>query len=401
MSPELGLTDVLTRQMEDERERALRALLMRPLITGGSEDHALIRRHSGYLRDWFARETGWRLHVERGCARLVKTPADTGDATRGLPDFDRERYAVLCLVCAVLERSESQITLQRLGEQLLEAAQDPELVARGFAFTLESHHHRRALVQVCRFLLEHGVLSRVVGDEETYINRSGDVLYDVNRRVLATLPASTRGASLIAAGAGRQGLSEVLAALVEEYVPDTAEGLRMQLRHRLSRRLLDDPVLYHDEFTEEERQYLASQRGPMAARLAEAAGLAAELRAEGLALVDEHGELSDRQLPAVGTLAHATLLLAEHLAEAARDDPQRLHSLHELAAFIRTAADRYGRFWRKDARAPGAEVDLAAQAVDCLEALKLVQRVRGSVWGRPALLRYAVREARQLERAEA
>lgn len=401
MSPEVGLTDVLARQAEDERERALRALLMCPLIAGGTADHALIRRHSGYLRDWLARETGWRLHVERGCARLFKTPADIGDTTRGLADFDRERYAVLCLVCAVLERGESQITLQRLGEQLLEAAQDPELVGRGFGFTLESHHHRRALVQVCRFLLGHGVLSRVVGDEETYINRSGDVLYDVNRRVLATLPASTRGASLIAASAGRQGVAEILAALIEEYVPDTVEGRRMALRHRLSRRLLDDPVLYHDELTEEERQYLASQRGPMAARLAEATGLAAELRAEGLALVDEDGELSDRKLPAVGTLAHATLLLAEHLAEAMRDDPQRLHSLHELAAFIRTAADRYGRFWRKDARAPGAEMELAAQAVDCLEALRLVQRVRGSVWGRPALLRYAVREARQLERTEA
>src|SRR5512146_1806573 len=170
MSPRVGLADVLARQTEDERERALRALLMSPLLAGGSEELALVRRHAGYLRDWFARETGWRLHVERGCARLFKTPADTGDATRGLPEFDRERYAIFCLVCMVLERGESQITLQRLGEQLLDAAQDPELIARGFAFTLESHHHRRALVHVCRFLLEHGALSRVVGDEETYIN---------------------------------------------------------------------------------------------------------------------------------------------------------------------------------------------------------------------------------------
>ncbi|MGH8296088.1 MAG: TIGR02678 family protein [Steroidobacteraceae bacterium] len=401
MSTETGLADVLARQTEDERERAMRALLMHPLLAGGSEEYALVRRHSEHLREWFSRETGWRLHVERGCARLFKTPADAADATRGLADFDRERYAVLCLVCAVLERGESQITLQRLGEQLLEAAQDPELASRGFAFTLESHHHRRALVQVCRFLIGHGVLSRVVGDEETYVNRTGDVLYDVNRRVLATLPASPRGASLIAAGAAHQSLSEILPALTEEYVPDTAEGRRLALRHRLSRRLLDDPVLYHDELTEEERQYLATQRGPLAARLAQALGLVPELRAEGLALVDEQGELSDRQLPAVGTLAHATLLLAEHLAAAAREDPQRLHSLHELAAFIRTAADRYGRFWRKDARAPGAEAELAAQAIDCLEALRLVQRVRGSVWARPALLRYAVREARQAERGEA
>lgn len=160
----------------------------------------------------------------------------------------------------------------------------------------------------------------------------------------------------------------------------------------MSRQLIDDPVLYHDELGEEERQYLTSQRGPMAARLAQALGLVPELRSEGLALVDEDGDLSDMRLPAVGTLAHATLLLAEHLAESARDDPQRLHSMHELAAFIRAAADEYGRYWRKEARAPGAEAELAAKATDCLEALKLVQRVRGSVWARPALLRYAVRD---------
>ncbi len=397
MGPELGLTDVLARQTEDERERALRALLMHPLLAGINEEYVLVRRHVEYLREWLARETGWRLHVERGFARLYKTPASTGDATRGLPGFDRERYALLCLVCSVLERGESQITLRRLGEQLLDVAADPELGERGFDFTLESHHHRRALVQVCRFLLGYRVLSRVVGDEETYVNRTGDVLYDVNRRVLATLPASPRGASLISSAAERLGLEHALAALVEEYVPETTEGRRTALRHRLSRRLLDDPVLYHDELTEEERQYLASQRGPMAARLAAAAGLVPELRAEGLALVDEEGELSDRQLPAVGTLAHATLLLAEHLAEASREDPQRLHSMHELAAYLRTAADRYGRYWRKEARAPGAEAELAAQAVECLEALNLVRKVQGSVWPRPALMRYAVREARRRE----
>lgn len=401
MPPQSGLTDVLARQTEDERQRALRALLMRPLLTDGGEELTLVRRHAEYLREWFSREAGWRLHIERGCARLYKTPANTRDETRGLADFDRERYALLCLVCAVLERGDSQITLQRLGEQLLEAASDPELIARGFSFTLESQHHRRALVQVCRFLIDYGVLSRVVGDEESYVNRSGDVLYDINRRILATLPASPRGASLIAASLTRLDFEEILAALVNEYIPDTPEGRRTALRHRLSRQLIDDPVLYHDELAEEERQYLASQRGPMAARLAQAMGLVPELRSEGLALVDADGDLSDMRLPAVGTLAHATLLLAEHLADSARHDPQRLHSMHELAAFIRLAADEYGRYWRKEARAPGAEAELAANATDCLEALKLVQRVRGSVWVRPALLRYAVREAKHRETRKA
>lgn len=389
-----GLKDVLTQQQDEERERALRALLMRPLIASGDPDLELVRRHSEYLRDWFGREAGWNLQVERQCARLYKRPATFTDATRGLPEFDRERYVLLCLACAVLERAESQITLRALGERLLESAADPELANRGFTYALDGARERRALVAVCRLLLELGVLGRVAGDEEAYVNQSGDVLYDVHRRVLARLPSGTAGASLIAATQPDLDFEGRLAALNDEYVADSPESRRTALRYRLARRLLDDPVLYHDELTGEELDYLSSQRGPMAYRLAQATGLTAELRAEGLALVDADGELSDKHLPAVGTEAHATLLVAEYLANAARTDATSIHSLHELAAFLRSAADRYGRFWRKDAREPGAEIELAREAIDRLAALRLVQHVENGVRPLPALHRYNISEAR-------
>jgi len=390
--PAPGLKDVLKLQEAEERERALRALLMRPLMPAGDPALELVRRHAAYLRDWFARETGWNLQVERQCARLYKRAAASDDATRGLPDFDRDRYVLLCLACAVLERAESQITLRALGERLLEAAADPDLAGCGFTFTLEGARERRALVGVCRLLLELGVLMRVAGDEEGFVNQSGDVLYDVHRRVLARLPAGTRGASLIAMTQADLDCNGRLAALVDEYVPDSPEGRRMALRHRLARRLLDDPVLYHDDLSEDEREYLVSQRGPLAYRLAQAAGLSAELRAEGLALVDADGELSDHQLPAVGTEAHATLLVAEHLARTARATPERIHALPELAAYLRIAADRYGRFWRKDAREAGAETALATEAVNRLAALRLVRRLEHGVQALPALHRYAIAE---------
>ena len=389
-----ALQNVLTHQRDEERERALRALLMHPLLSAGSPELELVRRHAEYLREWLGRETGWNLQVERQCARLYKRPATLDDATRGLPEFDRERYVLLCLACSVIERAESQITLRALGDRLLEAAMDPELAPFGFTFTLEPARERRSLVTVCRLLLDFGVLGRVAGDEEAYVNQSGDVLYDVHRRLLARLPAGVRGASLIAATQPDLDFDGRLAALVDEYVSDSTDGRRAALRHGLARRLLDDPVLYHDELTDEEREYLASQRGPMANRLALAAGLEAELRAEGLALVDETGDLSDQRLPATGTEAHATLLVAEYLARAARADSATLHSLHELAAYLRDAADRYGRFWRKDARLAGAEVELAEQAVNRLESLKLLRRIDGGVRPRPALHRYAIAEAR-------
>jgi uncharacterized protein (TIGR02678 family) len=388
-----GLKDVLTQQQEEERQRALRALLMRPLIASGNPDLELVRRHAEYLRDWFGREAGWNLQIERQCARLYKRPATLTDATRGLPEFDRERYALLCLACAVLERAESQITLRAMGERLLESAADPELASRGFTYTLESARERRALVGVCRLLLELGVLGRVAGDEEAYVNQSGDVLYDVHRRVLARLPSGTVGASLISATQPDLNFDDRLAALNDEYVPDSPESRRTALRYGLARRLIDDPVLYHDDLTNDELEYLSSQRGPMAYRLAQASGLTAELRAEGLALVDADGELSDKHLPAVGTEAHATLLVAEYLARAAKTDAATVHSRHRLVAFLRNAADRYGRFWRKDAREPGAELELAREAIDRLAALRLVQHMENGVRPLPALHRYSIGEA--------
>jgi hypothetical protein len=58
-------------------------------------------------------------------------------------------------------------------------------------------------------------------------------------------------------------------------------------------------VLYHDELSQEEREYLVSQRGPLAYRL-----------------------------------------VAEQLARTARGEPARIHPLHELAGYLRSAGDQ-------------------------------------------------------------
>lgn len=188
-----GLASALARHEEAEREQALRALLMRPLMTSADPDFPAVRRHADTLRQWFTRECGWVLRVDRDLARLYKRATDTSDATRGVPDFDRRRYVLLCLVCAVLERADPQITLKTLGDRLLELAADPALETRGFTFTLERLHERRELVHVCEYLLGLGVLVRVAGDEESFVQQAGDALYDIQRRVLAALLACTRG----------------------------------------------------------------------------------------------------------------------------------------------------------------------------------------------------------------
>ncbi len=394
------------RFQREEMRAALRALLMTPLMDAAHEDFVAVRRHADRLREWFTRETGWMLHVERDGARLYKRPANLVDATRGLPGYDRRRYVLLSLACAVLERADPQITLRLLGQRLLELAADPALASHGFTFTLGAQHERRELVAVCRSLLAIGVLQHVAGDEEAFVHAASaaeqaDALYDVQRRTLAGMLAAVRGPSTWTQAEAPCSLDERLHALVDEHVADSDEGQRAAMRHHIARRLLDDPVVYVDRLAPEARSYFLNQRGAMAGRLCEGSGLVAEQRAEGLALVDEAGLLTDLAMPSEGTDAHVTLLVADYLATRQRATrtgvgapaPVAAVRQQDVAEFLRGARERFGRYWRKSAREPGSEHALATTAVERLERLQLIERHADFVHPLPALARFALGDA--------
>jgi uncharacterized protein (TIGR02678 family) len=157
-----------------------------------------------------------------------------------------------------------------------------------------------------------------------------------------------------------------------------------------------------DSLGPEARAYFVNQRGAMAARLCEATGLTPESRAEGLALVDAEGELSDVAMPAEGTEAHATLIVADFLARGCRrcgpnaapvPEPVTPVRMADVVEFLREAKVRFGRYWRKSARVAGAEAELAETAVGRLEKLHLVARDGEEIAPLPALSRFALGEA--------
>jgi uncharacterized protein (TIGR02678 family) len=388
------------------RRAALRTLLLKPLLTAESDPEELVsvRRHQAELRAWLSRETGWRLYVDSESARLFKTAPSLQDGThpargRVREPYGRRRYVVLCLALAVLERSDAQTTLGRLAEEVLNASAEPGLE---FAFTLDTRAERSDLVAVVRLLLGWGVLRRVAGDEETYLSATGDVLYDVRRAVLSVLLTSTRGPSTVTA----ESFAERLAELTDEPVPDTDDLRNQALRRRLTRRLLEDPVVYFDDLDEAERAYLVSQRPAITRRIEEATGLLPEVRAEGVAMVDPEDQLTDVRMPEQHTDGHLTLLVAEFLATRVHADGTGSRdggaTRDELLAFVRQAAARHASFWRKGVTEPGAEIELLDIALEKLVALRLVALRPGAVRPLPAIARYAldqpvVREPRKAE----
>lgn len=364
-------TALLLADARNERAKAARALLARPLLRSGGEEFRLVRKYAAELTAWFAAEAGWRLIVDTQTARLVKTPARLDDATRYAvapktkAPFTRRRYVLLCLALALLERSDNQITLGRLADGVITGVADPALAGAGIDFRLERREERSDLVAAVRLLLEFGVLERVNGDEEGFVAQAGnDVLYDVKRKVLSGLLATTRSPSAVAA----VGFEARLAELTAEPRPDTDDSRLRALRHRLTRRLLDDPVVYYSALDDEERDYLIRQRQAISARIHALTGLVPELRAEGVAMVDPQDELTDVRMPEQGTEGHVTLLIATYLAGRARPA-----SRFELARLVRSLAAEHGKYWRKSAADPAASGDLVEAAVRRLVALDLVE----------------------------
>ena len=134
------------------------------------------------------------MHV----VRLRKVPGElSGPPAAALSPrspFGRRRYVLACLALAGAGagRGAGHAGLAGGASGGLASRPLPSSAEAGITFTLDSQEERRDLVAVARLLLDARVLARVAGAEQAFIARSGDALYDVNRRVLASLLV-TRG----------------------------------------------------------------------------------------------------------------------------------------------------------------------------------------------------------------
>ena len=309
--------------VEAERRRALRALLRAPLLPSAgetAEQYNLVRRHSEWLKHWFAKFPAWTLHIDKAAARLRKVRVDFLDETRPAVDrisgtsFSRRTYSLLCLTLATLEGSEQQTTLGEIAHQVMQIVADDEgLRDAGLNFDVGNYDHRRDLVHAIRLLLDYGVLRRLDGDEEEFLQRSGssDVLYEIDRRILVAMLNVSRSPSLV------NHASE----LIDDPIPEAEDARSQWIRARLVRTLLDDPILYFKDLNDEERTYFEQHRSYLLRQISEATGLTAEVRREGIALVDHDGDLSDIDLLDEGTDGPLSLLLVQRLAEHARNFP--------------------------------------------------------------------------------
>lgn len=379
----------------EERSHAIRALLATPLLAAARDPAAfdLVRRHGAHLREWFDETCGWALHVEsrRGFARLAKVRPDP-DATRPArrlrstkAPFDRRRYTLLCLIAAELARPGVMTTIGLLADRVRAAtAAEPALDT----FDSATRDERAAFVDALKLLEHHGVLAAVDGATDAYLD-SGEakVLFSVDQSRLARLIAAPRAPSAV----GDQ--PDLAALLREPRYGDAPEGgddvpeaqRNRWLRHSITRRLLDDPVVHVEDLSAEQRAYLATLSGRRVVRDAAIdAGFTLEERAEGLLAIDEDAIATDTRFPDEAShVKHAALLLLDRLTSALPV------ATADLTAFVEGLLGRFPA-WAKAYQSDGGAARLAVEAVDLLCAFGLARRDGDAVLARPAAARYAV-----------
>jgi uncharacterized protein (TIGR02678 family) len=400
------ITDAAEEAARAEFQRAARILLTTPLVGAAAtpDEFRLVRRHVPQLRDWFATNTGWRLTQDSAVIRLTKQIVPTTATAQAIAAhhpaavsrrdaaFSARRYVLFCLAAAALERADAQTTLGNLAEDVVRMAREREL--GGLTFAFETREERSDLAQAIRLLLRLGAINRVSGDEDAYVHAGGDAaLYDVERRVLARLLAATQSPARIASRDPERPLD--IAALEGELHPSAAvyteADAHTAIRRRLTIQLLEDPVCYVDELSQDEASYLTRQRVALTGRITELTGLEAEIRAEGIAMTDPEDQLTDQRMPEVGTDGHVALLIAEHLSRM----PEV--TIDELHALVTSWAKEYKSYWRVGAREASAAPVLVRDAIAKLEALGLVRRNGPTVKGLAAIGRFRFTEPRRAD----
>jgi uncharacterized protein (TIGR02678 family) len=284
-----------------ERRTAIRLLLRQPLVTVATnpDEFPLIRRHADELARQFSQVLGYRLTVEPGFARLHKAGLrrDAGrrlERGTGAP-FTPRTYAYLALALAALVTAPEQLLLSEVVARTRAAAAEAGVdISEPNRLT-----QRRALVAALKQLMTWRVLAEDEGSVDSYAgDAEADALLTIDREIARRLVSGP--------------VSQATAP--EDLIEKAADPGEAGPRHRVRRLLIETPVVYVDDLTEEERDWLRRSQRREQRILEDFAGLHAEIRAEGVALIDPEAELTDTQFPGTGTVAWAALLLVGKLA---------------------------------------------------------------------------------------
>lgn len=369
-------------EREELRSAARSLMERRTLLAERPEDRemlSLVRRHAPTLRRWFSQQPRYDLTIEADWARLSKVTAGDAMSPTGVTlgsgrTFDRRRYVWLCLALAAIDRMEERrFKLGTLAEEI-EAFAHQEGVR---APDLDQSGDRAAVGDVFRFLEGEGVVQITDGSLQSFIDDPhGDALYEVDRTLAVRLLSGRRPPSACA-HAGEMAV---------EVYPATRDGENARIRNRLWRRILEEPVVYYDTLSSDERTYLDGQWRIFQRDLSDVCGLVLEMRQEGLAAIEP--SLQNAAFPGstAGSEAMALAVVHRSLAQADSQAEGQPVTIAHLAASLQPLMS-HPRL-RREYRTEGGVDRLLERVLEALDRARLITRAPDAVVPLPALRRY-------------
>ena len=350
-----------------EVRAAARHLVARPLVLAERDPEAFrrIRRHEQTLDRWFTQRFGYRLQVTADTARLFKSavvarrrPLPT--ATDQSRPFSQREYTMLALTLAAVAAGPDVISLRDLIHEIRSMATDAGVILT------EEAADRRALITALRWMIRNGIATEMHDRVDRYItDESADAVLRVrpDRVALLPLPVLSR--------------SETVDKLVDRS--DSRQSSRAWMRSIL----LEEPVLYRTDLTDQEWSELRRRLGEESDIFYEMFGMEVEARAEGVMVIDPDGGLTDSRFPRGGTIPHAALLLIDRLLKMDR----MLFERGEIFDAVSGLANEHRQYWSKLADHPDRLTD---EVLELLQDHRLAEVTEGGVRILPAAWRYSV-----------
>lgn len=345
-----------------------------------------IRAHYEELRDWFQEYCGFALLLTRQFAKLEKVPGEA-QVWMGWENFHEPRdYALFtyCLWYLEGKNEMEQFLLTDLVEEIREYLAGSDVY---LDWTL--YAHRLSMARALKQLKGLGVLVAVDGDEFEWA-RSGqerDVLYESShlaRYVLRRFP-------------GDLTLCRSLEAFEDGLYPDTPEGQLKKRRHRVYRRLIQEPVVYDWQWSDDERYYVRTQRSTIIENLAGFPGLEGRRYREGLLFFYPEGSGDMYLFPTGRGISDICLLLAGELRRFLAgskgnfyvDEHGRIGlTLSELEGLLIMLREKHKDLWSKQHRQVKSS-ELAGEVLEHLEEWGLGGRDGAErAWIFPAMARW-------------
>lgn len=336
-----------------------------------------IVEHESELKRYFRETFRYRLVLTHDLAKLEKIPVVArkwmGEkVNNGTPVFKTPRdYQFFFLILAFLEgrKDDQQFSLKNICEYLELLSEEPLTWKDGGGY-----QNRLSLVRVMKYAVKMNLIQIVDEDLEAF---SSDHAHDV---LMQRTSYMTYFARIFQENVSEwQSLDDFLAYLEFENGEDNIER-----KHRFYRRLILEPVVYHDEITAEENEYVKNYYQYIENHLYNYYEYSYERYQKTSMLMKTERSVGEQLYPSDNMVTKIIMLFAAYLFDRRMTYPLNVNAQIELSdvdfkQILSELKDNYKQFWTKKMK-QAAPTEIQSELVEEMKKWNFIEESENGEW---------------------